>query len=90
MSLIDIYDLFSTFWLLFIFLCLNTVYNELKKFKRINNLCNLYLTNNIFFNNINVFRLIVIAENENITINKYKSLDYDNSSALFMHQVWLY
>jgi hypothetical protein len=37
-----------------------------------------------------VFRLTVIAENENITINKYKSSDYNNSSALFMHQVWLY
>lgn len=42
------------------------------------------------FNNINFFRPTVVAENENITINEYKPLDYGNSSALFMHQVRYY
>lgn len=34
-----------------------------------------------------IFRSTVIAENENIIVNTSNLLDYDNTSAVFIHQV---
>jgi len=38
-------------------------------------------------NNLNIFRPTIIAENGNISESDYNSLDYDNTSTIFIHKV---
>jgi len=40
--------------------------------------------------NLNTFRPTIIAENENISATDYNSLDYDNTSTIFIHKVRLF